>query len=128
MHINDILRPIIRKDISTLFDFNNSLSVNYSDLKSYESLINLTTNLNSNLTEILSLMSEKMDTFFTQIYFKFVNEIWVYKIYTNLLVNEVNLSIKPIHCPGYSWDVLNSLNLVKNSVNLTNFNEVKKSL
>ena len=122
---SDFLRPMIRKDVSVLFDFN--LNDNYnSDIVSYENLVQMTKKLNKNLTELLSLLSEKMDPFFDQIFTKYTKESCAFKINNNILISETNIASKPIYCPGYSWDVFSSISLVRDITNNKSFIENKK--
>ena len=113
---NESLHPYISKDINILFDFNLAMDT-VTNLKTFENLANITAKLNHNLTNLLKLFVEKMDPYFTQMYIKFNNESCVFKQNNNLLCSELNIASKPIYCPGFTWDILNILNVIREHCN-----------
>jgi hypothetical protein len=123
---DEVLQPFISKDVSILYDFNLALA-SFTDLQSYENLVSITIKLNKNLTNLLTLFVEKMDPYFTQYYIKFVNENCVFRQQNNILISEISITSKPIYCPGFTWDILNILNVInQNCSNSKLFLENKK--
>ncbi len=122
---SEFLRPIVRKDVSVLYDFNLNKNT-HLDISSYENLVKTTGKLNKNLTDLLTLISLKMDPYFSQTFIKYTSEQCVLKINNNHLISETNIIAKPIYSPGYSWDIFSAINIVRDITNSKSFAENKK--